>query len=207
MRENLSNQEKKWFSMPIGYAFHHLGWLGFWLQVVLAFIPVSVLLFALLVLKTSAQGIETIIEVILAYGCLLSLGFSIFWSFRYTKLGRSLAATTRPLSLEKITKTLWLGVTVNLSCMVVTVLVAIGAIGTMLFRVLTLPPGAIPLFDQRQGLNLNANQWIVPLDVVWLQALINTIAAQLVGVVISLLLFYRVNNIRNNKKKEKELES
>jgi hypothetical protein len=77
----------------------------------------------------------------------------------------------------------------------------------MLFRVLTLPPGAIPLFDQRQGLNLNANQWIVPLDVVWLQALINTIAAQLVGVVISLLLFYRVNNIRNNNKKEKELES
>jgi len=37
--------------------------------------------------------------------------------------------------------------------------------------------------------------------------LINTIAAQLVGVVISLLLFYRVNHIRNNRKKEQELEN
>ena len=149
----------------------------------------------------------TIIEVILAYGCLLSLAFSIFWSFHYTKLGRLFATTTRSLSLEKITKTLWLGVTVNLSCMVVTVLVAIGAIGTMLFRVLTLPPGAVPILDQRQGLNLNSSQWIVPLDVVWLQALINTIAAQLVGVVISLLLVYRVNHLRNDRKKEKDQET
>ena len=207
MREKLSSQEKKWFSIPIPDAFHHLGWLAFWLQIVLAFIPISVLLFALFVLKTSIQGMGTIIEVILAYGCLLSLAFSIFWSFRYTKLGRLFATTTRSLSLEKITKTLWLGVTVNLSCMVVTVLVAIGAIGTMLFRVLTLPPGAVPLLDQRQGLNLNSSQWIVPLDVVWLQALINTIAAQLVGVVISLLLVYRVNHLRNDRKKEKDQET
>ena len=62
MRENLSNQEKKWFSIPIPDAFHHLGWLAFWLQIVLAFIPISVLLFALFVLKTSVQGIGTIIE-------------------------------------------------------------------------------------------------------------------------------------------------
>lgn len=207
MRENLSSQQKKWFSIPITDAFHYLGWVGFWLQIVLAFIPISVLLFALFVFKTSAQGIGTVIELVLAYGCLLSLGFSIFWSFRYSQLGRPLATTTRSFSLKKITKTLWLGVTVNLSCMVITVLVAIGAIGTMLFRVLTLPPGAIPIFDQRQGLNLNSSQWIVPLDVVWLQTLINTIAAQLVGVVISLLLVYRVNQVRNNKKKEKELET
>jgi len=49
MQENLSGQEKKWFSIPILDTFHNLGWLAFWLQIVLAFIPISVLLFALFV--------------------------------------------------------------------------------------------------------------------------------------------------------------
>jgi hypothetical protein len=171
---------------------------------VLAFIPILVLLFALFVLKTSAEGIGTMIEVALAYGCLLFLAFSIFWSFRYIKLGQQLASPTRFPAQEQVKQTLWIGVVVNLSGIVISVLVAMGAVGAMLFRVLTLPPGAIPILDQRQVLSstaMNSSQWIVPLDVVWLQALINTIAAQLVGIVVSLFLLYRVNQVGNNTKK------
>ncbi|ACK72693.1 conserved hypothetical protein [Gloeothece citriformis PCC 7424] len=198
------NQDNSLLSHRINAAFRRLGWIAFWIQIVLAFIPIGVLLFALLVRHTAPEGIGTILELALAYGCLLFLAFSILWSFRYIKLGQQLTSPSRVPSEDRVKQTLWIGIVVNSGGMIVSVLVAMAAVGTMLFRVLTLPPGAMPMFDQRQGLSptvLNSSQWIVPLDVVWLQALINTIAAQLVGIIVSLFLLYRVNQGGTNRRK------
>lgn len=200
MTEYSSSPEKS----RIATAFRRLGWFAFFVQIVLAFIPICVLLFALFVLKTSPDGTGTLIEVILAYGCLLFLPFSIFWSFRYQKIGEQLGSSTQFPSLQQVKRTLRIGIIVNLIGMVCAVLVAMGAVGTLLFRVLTLPPGAIPMLQQGQAVNstaLNTNQWIVPLDLVWLQALVNTIAAQLVGIIVSLFLLDRVSQLRNNTSK------
>jgi hypothetical protein len=198
MSKNFPDSEQPRLSHRLASTFRHLGWLSLWIQVVLAFIPILILLFALFVLHTSAEGIGTVIEVVLAYGCLLFLAFSIFWSFRYTKLGQQLASPNRFPSPEQVKQTLRIGIVVNLGGMLISVVVAMGAVGTMLFRVLTLPPGALPMLDPRQGMNsaaLNTSQWIVPLDVVWLQALINTIGAQLVGIIVSLFLLFRVSQV------------
>jgi hypothetical protein len=205
MKEYPSSPDKSLIFHRLATAFRRLGWVAFWIQTVLAFIPICVLLFALFVLKTSPDGTVTLIEVILAYGCLLFLPFSIFWSFRYQKLGQQLASSTRFPSLQQVKRSLRIGIIVNLSGMVIAVLVMMGAVGTMLFRLLTLPAGAIPMLQQSQGISstaLNTNQWIVPLDLVWLQALINTIAAQLLGIVVSLFLLYRVSQVGNNNNSE-----
>ncbi|GBF81520.1 DUF3611 family protein [Aphanothece sacrum] len=95
MTEYPSSPEKSLIPPRIPIAFRRLGWFAFLLQIVLAFIPICVLFFALFVLKTSPDGTGTLIEVILAYGCLLFLPFSIFWSFRYQKIGEQLESSTR----------------------------------------------------------------------------------------------------------------
>ena len=83
----------------------------------------------------------------------------------------------------------------NLIGMVCTLMVAMGAVGAMLLNVLSQPQGAIPtLTDPRVGIGppgLASNQWIVPLHVVWLQALLNNMAAQVVGILVTLYLLNR----------------
>ncbi len=187
-------------SSRVAIAFRRLGWFALITQMILAFIPIVVLIFALGVRRFTSDGLSTTLEVILSYGCVLFLGFSLFWSFRYIQLGRRLTSAAPP-SLETLRRILAWGIGGNVGGMAVAILISLGAVGRMLFRLLTLPPGAIPMFDKRQPMHssaFNTTQWIVPLDVVWLQALVNTIAAQLIGIVVSLVLLLLVNRLHGN---------
>ena len=179
-----------------------LGWIAFWIQLVLAVIPVLLLLFALFMKGLTSEGLGTTLEATFAYACLLFLLFSLLWSFRYTRLGRKLAGPApRPHSGVTM-RILWTGLIGNLVGMVCSILVAMGAVGTMLFKVLSRPQGAIPTIDLRSGASAAgaaSSQWIVPLDVIWLQSLINTMAAQVVGIVVTLFLLYRISQMRADR--------
>ncbi|MEM9567806.1 MAG: DUF3611 family protein [Cyanobacteria bacterium P01_E01_bin.34] len=190
---NLPRTNPESVPLPLAKAFLKLGWISFWLQFALGIIPVLLLLFALLFRGVTTDGPGTTVEVSLAYTSLVFLLFSIFWSFRYTRMGRSLLNSDRRPSSSHVMRMLRIGLFGNLIGMVCSLLVAMGAVGAMLLNVLSQPQGAI-LTDPRIGIGppgLASNQWIVPLDVVWLQALLNNMAAQLVGILVTLYLLNR----------------
>ncbi|MGK7913330.1 MAG: DUF3611 family protein [Synechococcus sp.] len=182
--------------VPLAKAFLRLGWISFWLQFALGVIPVLLLIFALLFRGVRTDGPGTTVEVSLAYTSLIFLLFSILWSFRYTRIGRSLLKPNRRPNPNRVMGVLRFGLIGNLIGAVCTIMVAMGAVGAMLLNVLSQPQGALPtLTDPRVGIGppgLASNHWIVPLDMVWLQALLNNMAAQLVGVVVTLYLLNRL---------------
>lgn len=176
--------------------FHRLGWIGFWVQLILGFIPVFVLAFALLFqnLPNGNPGVNSWLILILAYGCLLALLFTLYWFFRYTRIAKKLDSTDKHPSKADIIRSLWIGLIANVVGMACAVMVAMGQVGTLLFKVLFIPQGAATIYRQTPEETVySSGSIIVPFDLIALQAMVNTVAAELVGIIVALWLLSRVN--------------
>ncbi len=179
----------------IASEFYRLGWIGFWVQLGLGIIPIVILLFVLLFdnRPNSAQAGNAWLGTILAYGCLLTLIFTIYWCFHYTQLSDQLKNPELRPSKAQIRRSLWIGILANLCGMTCAMIVALWRVGTLLFRMLSLPPGASTIYTPMPGAAVvNPGSIIVPMNMISLQAMMNTIAAELVGVTVTLWLLYRV---------------
>ena len=192
---NLPSTTSDSIPIPLGKLFLRLGWISFWMQFALGIIPVLLLIFATLFRGATTDGPGTTTEVSLAYTSMIFLVFSLVWSFRYTRLGRAFFKPERRPTPTRLNRVLRVGLIGNLLGMICTMLVAMGAVGGMLFAALSLPQGAIPTLGSPQ-MSAVGRHWIVPLDVVWLQALLNNMAAQLVGLIVSLFLLNRITKHR-----------
>lgn len=172
--------------------FRWCGWLGFWLQSLLGFIPILLLIFALFLYQNPQRGVIGIGN-FLAFGCLVALLFTIYWCFRYTRVALDLEDPNfRPRRIEVI-RTLWVGLLSNAAGMLCAVLIGMGRAGNLLTTMLSLPPGAITLTTPTAGgMLLNRGPIVTVLDMVALQAVLNTIAAELVGILVALWLLYRL---------------
>lgn len=172
--------------------FRWMGWLGFWLQSLLGFVPISLLIFALFLYQRPNRGTVGIGNV-LAFACLIALLFTIYWCFRYTRVAIDLEDPNfRPRRMDVI-RTLWVGLLSNAAGMLCAVLIGMGKAGTLLTTMLSLPPGAITLTTPvGGGTLLNRGPIVTVLDMVAMQAVINTIAAELVGILVALWLLYRL---------------
>ena len=192
---NLPSTTPDSIPIPLGKLFLRLGWISFWMQFVLGIIPVLLLIFATLFRGARTDGPGTTTEVSLAYASMLFLLFSLVWSFRYTRMGRAFFKPEGRPTPAQVSRVLRVGLLGNLLGMICTMVVAMGAVGGMLFAALSLPQGAIPTLGSPQ-LSGVGRHWIVPLDVVWLQALLNNMTAQLVGLIVTLFLLNRITNHR-----------
>ena len=185
-------------SYRLGRIFVRFGWITFWVQLVLGVVPVVLVLFALVFRKLAPEGAGTIAELSLAYTCSLFVLFSILWSFRYTRLGRKMMHSEKRQKFSVVNRTLQIGLIGNLVGMASSTVVAMGGVGIMLLTMLTEPQGAIQLAEPNLGISPSGlgSQWIVPLDLIWIQASLNNIAAQLFGAGVSLFLLHRVGRFR-----------
>ena len=69
--------------LGIGKQFSRLGWIGFWIQVVLVIMPVILLVYVLLMSSPdSAQSKGIDLSNYLSYGSLVVMLFTIFWFYR-----------------------------------------------------------------------------------------------------------------------------
>lgn len=68
-----------------------LGWSGFWLQLVLTIISGLIFGFAVLAPNLNLH-LKSGIGLLSVLGGLVALGFSLYWCFRYVRLGRQLDA-------------------------------------------------------------------------------------------------------------------
>lgn len=175
----------------IAKAFRLLGWIGFWIQLVLGVVSAVILLvFATFGQRDSGRNNPgTGFGIFLAICGLVTLGVSIYLAFRYTRLGNQLQSSNpnnRPRKVETV-QVLRLGVIVNLAGILLTLLGAQAIIGTFAARAISQPQLA---FYPQAG---NQSSWITGLDMFVIQANTNTVTAHFAGLVSSLWLLNRVN--------------
>jgi mannose/fructose/N-acetylgalactosamine-specific phosphotransferase system component IID len=174
--------------------FRLLGWIGFWLQSLLGFIPILVVVTAVLFSPNRQQSGGLSFGLFSAIACLLLMIFSIYWCFRYTRLARKLASRDLRPAKSQVIRDLKLGLIANIGSMAIAVPIAMARVGELTFKMLTLPQGATiitPTSNQARAV-VAQGAMITPSDMIAIQAMVNTIASGLVGIVVALLLLYLV---------------
>ncbi len=179
----------------IAGTFRRLGWIGFWCQVVLALIPVILVIFQWLFdSKTQPIGVPDSGD-ILSFVDILTLVFTIYWCFRYTRLARKLEDSQQRPIKAKVIREVEIGIIANLGVILLAVLIGMFTVGGLLYVILSLPQGAATIWQPGPGGTvINPGQIIVPMDMLGLLAVMNVILAGLVGVIVSLWLLYRLSN-------------
>ena len=179
--------------LQIAANLRRLGWIGFWCQVILGSIPVILLTFQWIFSKEQTMaGID--ITNIFSFIDIVTLLFTIFWCFGYTRLGKKLEKPEKSPKKAKVLRTIWIGIIANLGVMLLAVFIGIITLGGLLYTILSLPQGATTILQPVPGGTMvNPGLVIVPMDILGLLAIMNVILAGLVGVTISLWLFSRIH--------------
>lgn len=178
-----SNPEK------LARQFTRIGWVGFWLQLVMMMIPFLLLIYVLFVSSPgSAQRKGIDLSNYLTYIGLIEMAFTTFWFYRYTRVGQKIADPgTRP-SLAAVARTLWIGLGASMIGILFSMVLMTSAVGRFLLILLATPQTGIP-FAQAGG---DPSMTLSAVDAVALTSLQVTLAAELIVLALSLWLLFKV---------------
>lgn len=186
MNKRLESKPQSSERQQVASLLSRLGWAGFWIQLVLTVVAGMILTFAILDPNLNLR-LKSGIGLVSAIGGIAALGFSIYWCFRYVRLGRQLKTpelTVHPSRKETI-HVLQIGGFINLVAMLLTLVGIQTIIGTLLIKTLSVPQGAAVY---------QVGQLIEPIDIFVVQANVSMIAAQFVGIGIPFWLASRVEH-------------
>jgi hypothetical protein len=173
-----------------------LGWAGFWLQALFGFIPILVVVANVLFNPGSQQSGGFSFGLWLAIICLLILLFSIFWCFRYTQLATRLETPDRRPPKSQVVRDLKLGLVANLGIMASAVLIALTRVGELTYKMLVLPQGATLITPNQVGTTVAPGALVTPSNMIAIQAMVNAIAAGLIGTIVALILLFQLGIAR-----------
>ncbi|MBD2448574.1 DUF3611 family protein [Nostoc sp. FACHB-152] len=171
----------------IGNTIRLTGWVTFWIQLGLAVVSGITVLFAYTGRNFTDQPNAGLgIGVFWAIAGIIALLFSVYWDFRYTRLGKRLGNPNHALHPSKADTiaALRLGLIVSLVGILLTLLGTGSTLGVLVAKSISQPPG-VAITDP--------NKIIRALDVFVAVANINGITAHFIGTVASLWLIERVN--------------
>ncbi|MDZ8027317.1 MAG: DUF3611 family protein [Nostoc sp. SerVER01] len=171
----------------IGNTIRLTGWITFWLQLAIGVVSVLALLFALTgrgLVQQQNTGLG--IGIFWAVCGIVVLLFSLYWDFRYTRIGKALENRNSALHPSKpdTTRILRLGIIISLVGILLTLLGAGSTVLVLVAKSISQPPG-VAITDPYRIIR--------PMDVFVAVADITGIAAHYVGTVASLWLLERVH--------------
>ena len=176
-------------------AFVRLGWISFWLQILLATFPVLLTIYVLVIAKSAenqwlALGV---IDTLSILGLFILL-FTIFWSYRYTRVGKRIVDPQRRPPREKVMQTLWLGVAASGVAIVFSILLTLIEVSRLMFVFLQAPQGGLPVI---QTATYDPSTWVSAIDMVGLLADMFILTAELVVIGFTLWLLFRTTTVTN----------
>jgi hypothetical protein len=163
------------------------GWITFWVQLTLVVVSGLVLLFASTGRDFTAQPNAGLgIGIFWAICGLLALLFTVYWDFRYTRIGKRLDNPNPSLhpSKAETTRIIQLGIIAGLVGILLSILGAGATLGVLIAKSISQPPG-VAITDP--------NKIIRALDVFVMVANINGITAHFIGTVSSMWLLEKVH--------------
>jgi len=132
----------------------------------------------------------------LAIACSIVLLFSIYWCFRYTLLANKLEMRDQRPAKSQVIRDLKLGLLANIAISAIAVLIALVRVGDLTITMLRLPQGATVVAPTQIGTTVASGAMISASNMIAIQAMVNAIAAGLVGIIITLLLLYQIGKHR-----------
>lgn len=146
MSKNVSTQWQPSNPARLARQFSRLGWIGFWMQLVLITVPVLLLIYVLFFARPdSAQSRGIDLSNYLSYGGLMVMVFTTFWFYRYTRLAERIADPAKRPSLKSVVRTLWIGLWASCLGIVFSMLLLLSAVARLLFILMTMPQTGIPI--------------------------------------------------------------
>jgi len=173
----------------VAKVYSRLGWAGLWIQIVLGSLPILAMAYYFFFSRTPREprGGLAFVEYLTIANLVLLL-FTIFWSYRYTRLARRIADPEKRPPKSQAISVVWTGVLASTAGMLFSMLVLLIEAGSLLFYFLKAPQGGIPVVQTSGGA---AAHFVSTVDMVSLMALILTLFAELIVLVFSLWLLFR----------------
>jgi hypothetical protein len=168
---------------------------GFWLQVVLGSFPVILMVYVF-AFSGSVSGTRAGLPIIeyLTVLNLLVLFFTIFWFSRYKGLSYKIEdPLTRP-SESAVLRRVWTGLVASALGVLFSMMVMFLEVGQLLFYFLSAPQGGIPAIQTTPSAVGGASSWVSTVDMASLMALILTLTAEVIALVLGLWLLFRTTS-------------
>ena len=189
MSKNSKEQWQPTNPEGLGKQFSRLGWIGFWMQLVLVSIPVILLLYVVFISgPDSAQRRGIDLSDYLSYGSLVIMLFTIFWFYRYTRLGRRIVDSESRPSQSSVMRTVWIGLWASCAGILFSMILMMNAVVRMLFILLATPQTGIPI----SATGADPAKTLSAFDAVSLTSLVFILTAELIVLAFSLWLLFRV---------------
>ncbi len=93
---------------------------------------------------------------------------------------------------SQVSQNLKLGLLANIGIMAIAVLIALSQVGTLTFKMLIMPQGSTMITPNQTATMVTQGAIITPSNMIAIQAMVNAIAAGLVGTIVALLLLYQL---------------
>jgi hypothetical protein len=119
---------------------------------------------------------------------LLLLGFTTYWSYRYTQLSKRIMDPANRPTEAHVAGSVWTGVIVSTVGMMFSMIVMLIEAANLLFYFLKAPQAGMPVI---QTSGTEAVHWVSAVDMVSLVALILTLFAELLVLIFGLWLLFR----------------
>ena len=171
--------------------FSRLGWIGFWIQVVLIAVPILLLIYVMFFSgPDSAQSKGIDLSNYLSYGGLLVMLFTTLWFYRYTRLASRITDPDLRPSLSSVTRTLWVGLWASFLGIVFSMLLLLSAVARLLFVLMTMPQTGIPIAAISGA---DPTRTLSAIDALSLTSLLMMLTAEFIVLAFTLWLLFQVS--------------
>ena len=171
-------------------AFLRLGWIGFWIQLVIGSIPVFFAIHALMLGRSGGAGTRggSLLVEYLTIAGLIVLVFTTIWSYRYTRLGKRIADPARRPSEFAVQRVAWIGIAASATGIIFSMLVMLFEVMQLLLYFLRAPQAGVPVIQTTAD---GRESWVSAADVINLLVLNLTLFGELAVLLFSIWLLFR----------------
>ena len=170
--------------------FSRVGWIGFWTQIAIGSIPVTLAIYSFLFDRSTGAGTRGGLALIeyLTIADLLLLIFTTVWFYRYTRLAEQIAHPEQRPPTFAVRRAAWTGVAASTLGVVFSILVMLFEVTQLLFYFLRVPQVGIPTV---QTTGSGSASWLSAADIVSLLILILTLFVEVTVLTLCLWLLFR----------------
>ena len=175
--------------------FRRLGRVGFWTQLLLGAFPVILMVYVFVFTGSlSVPGTRAGLPVIehLTVLNLFVLVFTTIWFFRYRRLANRIADPASRPPRASLLRTVWTGLVMSSLGAIFSMILLLLEVGQLLFYFLSAPQGGIPAIQAAPAVG-SAGSWVSAVDVASLMALLLTLSAEVIALVLGLWLLARTS--------------
>jgi Protein of unknown function (DUF3611) len=177
-------------SDSLANAFSRLGWIGFWIQVAIGLIPLTLIVYAFIFGRNAGAGTRGGLLLVgyLTIAGFLVLVFTTIWSYRYTRLAERIADSTQRPSVFLVQQAAWIGVASSALGILFSMLVILFEVAQLLIYFLRAPQAGVPVIQTTGG---GQASWVSAADMMNLMALVLTTFGEFTVLTFSLWLLFR----------------